>query len=49
MAQLYDEHGRQVSFPIGYGEAGIYREGDTFNVSVRSSDRAKFLKAPKLH
>ena len=27
----------------------LYREGDTFNVSVKSSDRAKFLKAPKLH
>jgi S1-C subfamily serine protease len=27
----------------------LYREGDTFDVSVRSSDRAKFLKAPRLH
>jgi len=27
----------------------LYREGDTFNVSVKSSDRAKFLKAPQLH
>jgi len=37
------------------GEAGVavpltlYREGVTFDVSVNSSDRAKFLKAPKLH
>jgi S1-C subfamily serine protease len=27
----------------------LYREGDTFDVSVTSSDRAKFLKAPRLH
>jgi S1-C subfamily serine protease len=27
----------------------LYREGDTFDVSVRSSDRAKFLKGPQLH
>jgi S1-C subfamily serine protease len=27
----------------------LYREGDTFDVSVKSSDRAKFLKAPRLH
>lgn len=27
----------------------LYREGDTFEVRVNSSDRAKFLKAPKLH
>jgi S1-C subfamily serine protease len=27
----------------------LYREGDTFDVSVKSSDRAKYLKAPKLH
>src|SRR3954454_16306721 len=37
------------------GNAGVavpltlYREGVTFDVSVNSSDRAKFLKAPKLH
>jgi S1-C subfamily serine protease len=37
------------------GEAGVeapmllYREGLTFEVRVNSSDRAKFLKAPKLH
>jgi S1-C subfamily serine protease len=27
----------------------LYREGDTFDVAVKSSDRAKFLKAPRLH
>jgi len=27
----------------------LYREGVTFDVRVNSSDRAKFLKAPKLH
>jgi hypothetical protein len=27
----------------------LYRDGDTFQVRVNSSDRAKFLKAPKLH
>jgi S1-C subfamily serine protease len=27
----------------------LYREGDRFDVSVTSSDRAKFLKAPRLH
>jgi S1-C subfamily serine protease len=27
----------------------LYRDGDTFPVRVNSSDRAKFLKAPKLH
>jgi S1-C subfamily serine protease len=27
----------------------LYREGVTFDVSVNSSDRAKFLKAPKMH
>jgi S1-C subfamily serine protease len=27
----------------------LYREGDTFEVSVKSSDRAKFMKAPRLH
>jgi S1-C subfamily serine protease len=27
----------------------LYREGDTFDVSVKSSDRARFLKAPRLH
>ena len=27
----------------------LYREGDTFDVSVKSSDRTKFLKAPRLH
>ena len=27
----------------------LYRDGDTFEVRVNSSDRAKFLKAPKLH
>jgi S1-C subfamily serine protease len=27
----------------------LYREGDTFDVSVKSSDRFKFLKAPRLH
>jgi S1-C subfamily serine protease len=37
------------------GKAGVeipltlYRDGDTFEVRVNSSDRAKFLKAPKLH
>jgi S1-C subfamily serine protease len=37
------------------GDAGVevpltlYRDGDTFEVRVNSSDRAKFLKAPKLH
>jgi len=37
------------------GNAGVevpmtlYREGVTFDVRVNSSDRAKFLKAPKLH
>ena len=37
------------------GEAGVavpltlYREGVTFDVSVNSSDRAKFLKAPRVH
>jgi S1-C subfamily serine protease len=27
----------------------LYREGVTFDVRVNSSDRAKFLKAPRLH
>ena len=27
----------------------LYREGVTFDVAVNSSDRAKFLKAPRLH
>src|SRR3954452_22226754 len=27
----------------------LYREGDTFDVDVTSSDRARFLKGPKLH
>ncbi len=37
------------------GEGGVavpltlYREGVTFDVSVNSSDRAKFLKTPRLH
>jgi S1-C subfamily serine protease len=37
------------------GNAGVevpltlYRDGVTFDVRVNSSDRAKFLKAPKLH
>ena len=37
------------------GHAGVevpltlYRDGDSFEVRVNSSDRAKFLKAPKLH
>jgi S1-C subfamily serine protease len=37
------------------GNAGVevpltlYREGVTFDVRVNSSDRAKFLKQPKLH
>jgi S1-C subfamily serine protease len=37
------------------GDAGVevpltlYRDGVTFDVRVNSSDRAKFLKAPKLH
>jgi S1-C subfamily serine protease len=37
------------------GEAGVevpltlYREGVTFDVAVNSSDRAKFLKTPRLH
>jgi S1-C subfamily serine protease len=39
----------------GLGPAGVdvpltlYREGDTFDVTVKSSDRARFLKAPRLH
>jgi len=37
------------------GNAGVevpltlYRDGDSFEVGLNSSDRAKFLKAPKLH
>ncbi|HEY7997883.1 MAG TPA: S1C family serine protease, partial [Pseudolabrys sp.] len=37
------------------GQAGVevpltlYREGVTFDVRVNSSDRAKFLKAPRMH
>jgi S1-C subfamily serine protease len=37
------------------GDAGveipltIYRDGDTFDVGVNSGERAKFLKAPKMH
>ena len=37
------------------GNAGVeipltlYRDGDSFEVRVNSSDRAKFLKGPKLH
>jgi S1-C subfamily serine protease len=37
------------------GSAGVsvplklYREGDTFDVSVTSGDRASFLKAPRMH
>jgi len=37
------------------GHAGVevpltlYREGVTFDVRVNSSDRAKFLKGPRLH
>ena len=37
------------------GEAGVevpltlYRDGVTFDVAVNSSDRAKFLKAPRMH
>jgi S1-C subfamily serine protease len=37
------------------GNAGVevpmslYRDGDSFDVRVNSSDRTKFLKAPKLH
>ena len=27
----------------------LYRDGVTFDVSVNSSDRAKFLKVPRLH
>jgi hypothetical protein len=27
----------------------LYREGVTFEVRVNSSDRAKFLKGPKMH
>jgi S1-C subfamily serine protease len=27
----------------------LYREGDTFDVSIKSSDRARFLKGPRLH
>jgi S1-C subfamily serine protease len=48
LAQLY----RRV---WSLGEAGVevpmvlYREGVTFDVRVNSSDRAKFLKGPKLH
>jgi S1-C subfamily serine protease len=39
----------------GLGSAGaevpltLYREGVTFDVRVNSSDRAKFLKAPRMH
>src|SRR5262249_16817302 len=33
-----------VEFPLT-----LYREGVTFHVAVNSSDRAKFLKAPRLH
>ena len=39
----------------GLGAAGaevpltLYREGVTFDVRVNSSDRAKFLKAPRMH
>jgi hypothetical protein len=29
--------------------AYVYRDGVTFDVRVNSSDRAKFLKVPKLH
>jgi S1-C subfamily serine protease len=48
LAQLY----RKV---WSLGQAGVevpmvlYREGLTFEVRVNSSDRAKFLKGPKLH
>ena len=37
------------------GSAGVdvpltlYREGDIFDVTVKSSDRARFLKGPRLH
>jgi S1-C subfamily serine protease len=37
------------------GEAGVdvpltlHREGDTFDVTIRSGDRSRFLKAPRLH
>jgi S1-C subfamily serine protease len=37
------------------GQAGVevpltlYRDGVTFDVRVNSSDRAKFLKGPRLH
>jgi S1-C subfamily serine protease len=37
------------------GQAGVevpltlYRDGVTFDVRVNSSDRAKFLKAPRMH
>jgi len=37
------------------GDAGVevpltlYREGVTFDVAVNSSDRAKFLRTPRLH
>jgi S1-C subfamily serine protease len=37
------------------GEAGVdvpltlHREGDTFEVSIRSGDRNRFLKSPRLH
>ena len=27
----------------------LYREGDTFDVTLKSSDRARFLKGPRLH
>jgi S1-C subfamily serine protease len=27
----------------------LYRDGDTFDVTVKSSDRARFLKGPRLH
>ena len=27
----------------------LYRDGVTFDVRLNSSDRAKFLKAPKMH
>jgi hypothetical protein len=30
MVQIYDLDNRAISFPITAGEAGVYRDGDTF-------------------
>jgi S1-C subfamily serine protease len=48
-------HGKFYRKLWALGPAGVdvpltlYREGDTFDVTVKSSDRARFLKAPRLH